>query len=153
MLQKNLMRYYLYIRRGIGHVGVVLSSFTAVNTFYLVSRDWPFFDGLSYPLIMGLGVLLLFPLLVGIGFWDYKKGFFNIECSVHTEENPYAKDLFTDKERLYILPVSLMAAEVSLKVNRRLAELFNFDQDVTGSLDRLQRAKENIELKLGEQQK
>ena len=147
-MQKNLMRYYLYIRRGIGHVGVVLSSFTAVNTFYLVSRDWPLFNDLSYPLIMGLGVLLLVPLLIVIGFWDYKKGFFNIECSVHTEENPYAKDLFTAKEKQFTLPISLMAADVSLKVNRELVEKFGLSKEINVALDRLQQAKDTVEAKL-----
>ncbi|MFA5714784.1 MAG: hypothetical protein WC998_03520 [Candidatus Paceibacterota bacterium] len=148
MLKKRLLRYYLYIRRGIGHVGVVLSAFTAVNTFYLVSRDWPFFADLSYPLIMGLGVLLLLPVLVGVGFWDYKKGFFEIECSVHTEENPYAKDLFTIKEKQFTLPISLMAAEVSLKVNRELVEKFGLSKEINVSLDRLQQAKDIVEAKL-----
>ena len=67
--------------------------------FFLVSRNWTFFSELSYLQIMGVGCLILIPLVGGIGFWDYKKGFFNIECSVHTEENPYADNCFTAKEQ------------------------------------------------------
>lgn len=118
----RLLRWYLYARRGLGHVGAVLSGVTFVNTVYLVSREWVFIGGLGYIEIMGIGALVLFPVLVYLGYLDYKKGFFKIEASVATEENPYLIDKFTVKERGYLLPVTLGAARLSLAVNKELTE-------------------------------
>lgn len=116
MIQR-LLRWYLYARRGLGHVGAVLSGVTFVNTVYLVSREWAIFKDLGYLEIMLAGFLCLVPLLVYVGFLDYKRGFYHVEASLATEENPYQKDAFTEKEKDYLLPVSLGVASLLLAMN------------------------------------
>jgi hypothetical protein len=142
--------HYTYFRQGLGHIGVVFSAFTAVNTFYLVSRDWLFFSSLGYLEIMGIGAGLMVPVVWWLGRFDYKKGLFKKQTALATEENSYNCDMFTPKERNFILPVSLGAADVALKVNRQLAELFKLSPDTFESLDKLQQAKENIEKRIEE---
>lgn len=123
----RLLRWYLYGRRGLGHIGAVLSGVTFVNTVYLVSRDWALIGNLSYLEIMLVGVCVLVPVLVYLGFIDYKKGFFQIESAVATEENPYTKDKFTVKELKYFFPVSLAATKLGIEMYRGLAKKFDVE--------------------------
>lgn len=145
--------HYTYFRQGIGHVGVVFSAFTAVNTFYLVSREWLFLASLGYLEIMVIGVGLMVPFVWWLGRTDYKKGLFKKQSALATEQNSYNCDMFTPKEQNFILPVSLRAAEVAIKVNRQLAALFNLEPDTFSSIDKLEAAKDNIEKRLGELKK
>lgn len=123
----SMLRYYLYFRRGLGHLGVILSGFTFINTFYLVSRDWLFFKDIGYTTLALVGFFALIPLMVFMGYLDYKRGFFKVESSVSTEENPYLRDLFTEKERTYLMPLTMGAAKLALEMNKELSEKFNIN--------------------------
>lgn len=108
---KRLLRWYLYARRGLGHIGAVLSGVTFVNTVYLISRDWAVVGDLGYLELMAVGFLVLVPVIVFIGRLDYKRGYYQVESSIAVEENPYMKYLFTVKERELLLPLSLAVAD------------------------------------------
>ena len=77
-MKNRLLRWYLYARRGLGHIGAVLSGVTFINTAYLVSRDWIIVKDIGYLEMTIIGILTLVPILTVIGFLDYKKGFFHI---------------------------------------------------------------------------
>jgi hypothetical protein len=93
-----------------GHIGVLLSGVTFVNTLYLISRDWAVIRDFGYIEIIAVGAGVLLPFLVYIGYLDYKRGFYHVEASIATEENPYLINKFTRKERDLLLPLSMGVA-------------------------------------------
>lgn len=130
------------------HVSVLFTAFTAVNTFYLVSRDWFFFSSLGYVGLMVLGLGLLVPVVWLLGKSDYGKGLFSVESSLAVERNPYSFFKFTEKERL-IYPVTLETASVVSKLASLLLKKGDVvDSELFSSVKKLDESRVFLEQKM-----
>lgn len=120
----EILKYYLYARRGLTHVGLALSFINFVNIFYLASRNW--IIPLKYSYLVLICLCLLSPLFIGIGYLDYKRGFFAVESSIGTEQNPY--------QREHLIPVTILNTYLALKAYTLILEKLEITDSETCEL-------------------
>jgi len=126
MKKKNLAyRAWFYFRNGWGQYFALIfaATNTLVVTYYLAIDNLPvlkeiFPSFISYALTLALiGV----PILIGVGYWHYKKSpAFRTEADVIFETNPYLKRMLENTEQILGTQAKLAGLILNLSLKEAL---------------------------------
>lgn len=94
-MRQRLLRYWAYIRRGHMYLAFVLSMANFIVIQYrLLVEEIPqlsdLFPGLWAWALLTTSVAL--PIMILIGWWDYKRGSYPIDATIMARQNPWVSD-------------------------------------------------------------
>lgn len=111
-------RFLQYLKDGYAYPALFMSLISFLGVVWLNVQDVPFVVNIfkKYYIFTITALLIISPPLVMLGWWHSRRGpVYKEQVKIQTASNPYNKDLLTEKEKLYLPLLYLLAKKVGIE--------------------------------------